>query len=134
VTCGGHAGPKILGLHSKLQYHVATLIDNTLPGLEPDRHRGGRPLRTLRDRIVGKEGRIRGTLMGKRVDFSARTVITADPNLSVDQVGVPRSVALNLTVPEVVTEGNLKTLSALVANGPFKHPGGVCVRPFHIVC
>lgn len=73
-------------LQDALQYQVATLIDNTLSGVEQDRHKTGRALRTFRERIVGKEGRIRGCLMGKRVDFSARTVITADPNLSIDDV------------------------------------------------
>ena len=70
-----------------LQYHVATLIDNQLPGQPQSRQRGGRPLKTIRERLVGKGGRIRGNLMGKRVDFSARTVITADPNLSIAEVG-----------------------------------------------
>ncbi len=42
--------------------------------------------------------------MGKRCDFSARTVIGGDPNLSIDEVGVPRSIALNLTYPERVTK------------------------------
>ncbi len=69
--------------------------------------RGGRPLKSIRQRLRGKEGRIRGNLMGKRVDFSARTVITADPNLSIDEVGVPRSIALNMTYPEIVTPFNI---------------------------
>jgi DNA-directed RNA polymerase II subunit RPB1 len=85
--------------------------------------RSGRPLKTLQQRLKGKEGRIRGNLMGKRVDFSARTVITADPNLGIEQVGVPRSVAMNLTVPERVTPFNISQLSQLVANGPLVHPG-----------
>lgn len=45
--------------------------------------------------------------MGKRVDFSARAVITPDPNLSIDQVGVPRTIAQNLTFPEIVTPFNI---------------------------
>ncbi len=107
-----------------LQYHVATLIDNDMPNITPDTHRGGRALRTFRERIVGKEGRIRGNLMGKRVDFSARTVITADPNLSIDQVGVPKSIAMDLTVPVTVTEHNMEHLAKCVANATKKHPGG----------
>jgi DNA-directed RNA polymerase II subunit RPB1 len=66
---------------------------------------------------------VRGNLMGKRVDFSARTVITADPNLSIDQVGVPRSIAANLTVPERVTNFNMDRMRKLVMNGPLEHPG-----------
>ena len=57
----------------------------------------------MRSRLKGKEGRLRGHLMGKRVDFSARTVITPDPNLDLDQLGVPLSIAVGLTVPETVT-------------------------------
>ena len=86
---------------SLLQYHLATFIDNELPGQQQDMQRGGKPLKTIRQRLRGKEGRIRGNLMGKRVDFSARTVITADPNLGIDQVGVPRSIARNMTYPAV---------------------------------
>lgn len=61
--------------------------------------------------------------MGKRVDFSARTVITGDPNLAIDQVGVPRSIAMNLTYPELVTPMNMEQLKQAVANGPSIHPG-----------
>ena len=85
--------------------------------------RGGKPLKTIRQRLRGKEGRIRGNLMGKRVDFSARTVITADPNLGIDQVGVPRSSARNMTDPEYVTPFNIAKLQKLVDNGPSEHPG-----------
>jgi len=106
-----------------LQYHIATFVDNQLPYQPQAQQKGGKPLKTLRQRLVGKEGRVRGNLMGKRVDFSARTVITADPNLSIDQVGVPRSIALNLTVPERVTSFNIERMKFLIRNGPAKHPG-----------
>ena len=69
--------------------------------------KSGRPLKSLKQRLKAKEGRIRGNLMGKRVDFSARTVITPDPNLRIDQVGVPRTIAQNLTFPEIVTPFNI---------------------------
>lgn len=69
--------------------------------------KSGKPLKAIKARLKGKEGRIRGNLMGKRVDFSARTVITPDPNLRIDQVGVPRSIAQNMTFPEIVTPFNL---------------------------
>jgi DNA-directed RNA polymerase II subunit RPB1 len=64
-----------------LEFHVATMVDNELPGQPQATQKSGRPLKSIRQRLKGKEGRIRGNLMGKRVDFSARTVITADPNL-----------------------------------------------------
>ena len=61
--------------------------------------------------------------MGKRVDFSARTVITPDPNLDLDQLGVPISIAMGLTVPETVTAQNIDVLRALVEHGPSVWPG-----------
>ncbi|CAN0036308.1 unnamed protein product, partial [Ectocarpus sp. 12 AP-2014] len=106
-----------------LQYKVAALFDNERAGQPQETQRSGKPLKTLRARLKGKEGRIRGNLMGKRVDFSARTVITADPNLGIDQVGVPKSIALNLTVPELVTAFNVEEMAQLVARGPLEHPG-----------
>jgi len=106
-----------------LQYHCATFINNNTTVCKQHKQRNGKPLRTLAQRLSGKEGRVRGNLMGKRVDFTARTVITADPNLSVDQVGVPVDIAMNLTIPEVVNKYNIKRLQRLVNNGPKIHPG-----------
>ncbi|KAJ6204287.1 hypothetical protein PSV09DRAFT_1217961, partial [Bipolaris maydis] len=106
-----------------VQYHVATYMDNDANGVPQAMQKSGRPLKTIRGRLKGKEGRLRGNLMGKRVDFSARTVITGDPNLSLDQVGVPRSIARTLTYPEVVTKFNISKLTNLVRNGPNQHPG-----------
>ncbi len=110
-------------LESLLQYNVSTFIDNQHPGQPPSLQRSGKPLKTLRERLGGKDGRVRGNLMGKRVDFSARTVITADPNLSIDQVGVPRAIAINLTKPEVVNNFNREKLMTFVKNGPDTYPG-----------
>ncbi|ARM77107.1 DNA-directed RNA polymerase subunit A' [Acidianus manzaensis] len=106
-----------------LQYHVATYFDNEIPGLPTSKHRSGRPLRTLAQRLKGKEGRFRGNLSGKRVDFSARTVISPDPNISIDQVGVPVDIAKTLTVPERVTKWNIERMREYVINGPDKWPG-----------
>jgi DNA-directed RNA polymerase II subunit RPB1 len=106
-----------------LQYHVATFMDNSIAGVPTAIQKSGRPLKTLRSRLKGKEGRLRGNLMGKRVNYSARTVITGDPNLSLDEVGVPESIARILTYPETVTKFNIEKLYALVRNGPSKHPG-----------
>ncbi|GAX19112.1 hypothetical protein FisN_3Lu057 [Fistulifera solaris] len=99
-------------------------MNNEIRGLPQITQRSGRPLKTIAHRWKGKEVRIRDNLMGKRVDFSARTVITADPNLGIQQVGVPRSVAMNLTVPVRVIAFNMHELSQTVANGPTQHPGG----------
>ncbi|CAG0900840.1 unnamed protein product [Darwinula stevensoni] len=106
-----------------LQFHVATLIDNNIPGLPQATQKSGRPLKALKARLTSKEGRIRGNLMGKRVDFSARTVITPDPNLRVDQVGIPRSIAQNLTFPEIVTPFNIDKMQELVQRGNSQYPG-----------
>eukprot|EP00820_Chromera_velia_P016992 Cvel_26433.t1-p1 / transcript=Cvel_26433.t1 / gene=Cvel_26433 / organism=Chromera_velia_CCMP2878 / gene_product=DNA-directed RNA polymerase II subunit rpb1, putative / transcript_product=DNA-directed RNA polymerase II subunit rpb1, putative / location=Cvel_scaffold3139:11384-19037(+) / protein_length=627 / sequence_SO=supercontig / SO=protein_coding / is_pseudo=false len=110
-----------------LQYHICTLVDNTSPGLPRATTRNKKPLKTLRSRLKSKEGRLRGNLMGKRVDFSARTVITGDANLDLDQVGVPRSIAMTLTYPEVVTPLNIGRMRELVRNGPDNYPGAMCV-------
>ncbi|CAB0039622.1 unnamed protein product [Trichogramma brassicae] len=106
-----------------LQFHVATLVDNDMPGMPRAMQKSGKPLKAIKARLKGKEGRIRGNLMGKRVDFSARTVITPDPNLRIDQVGVPRSIAQNLTFPEIVTPCNKNLMKELVQRGNTRYPG-----------
>lgn len=106
-----------------LQYHVATYMDNDIAGLPRALQKSGRPVKAIRSRLKGKEGRLRGNLMGKRVDFSARTVITGDANLSLDEVGVPRSIAKTLTYPETVTPYNIAKLHRMVQNGPSEYPG-----------
>jgi DNA-directed RNA polymerase II subunit RPB1 len=106
-----------------LQFHVVTIMDNTLPGIPRAMQKSGRPLKSISERLKAKEGRVRGNLMGKRVDFSARTVITGDPNLNINQVGVPRSIASNLTYPEIVTPFNIDYLQQLVRRGANQYPG-----------
>lgn len=106
-----------------LQYHVATYFDNGITGIPPARHRSGRPLKTIAQRLKGKEGRFRNNLSGKRVNFSARTVVGPDPNISITEVGVPYLVAKELTVPEEVNERNINHLKKFVLNGPEIYPG-----------
>ncbi|MCL7475603.1 MAG: DNA-directed RNA polymerase subunit A' [ANME-2 cluster archaeon] len=106
-----------------LQYHVTTFIDNAVSGVPPARHRSGRPLKTLSQRLKGKEGRFRGSLSGKRVNFSARTVISPDPNLSISEVGVPLSMAMELSIPVNVTKRNLNEIREYIRRGPDNHPG-----------
>jgi len=110
-------------LRTTLQYFVATLMENPIAGQPVQKHKSGKPIKSVRSRLKGKEGRLRGNLMGKRVDFSSRTVITPDPNLQLDQLGVPLKVATGLTVPEVVTSQNIEKLRRLVNNGPCQWPG-----------
>ena len=106
-----------------LQYHVATLVDNNIPGISPAAQRSGRVLKSLQQRLGSKEGRIRANLQGKRVEFSARSVITPDPNISVKELGVPLRIATNLTYPEKVTQFNKAKLYKLIQNGPDVYPG-----------
>ena len=106
-----------------LQYHIATLVDNQIPGVAPSAQRGGRPLKSIQQRLGSKEGRIRYNLQGKRVEFSARSVITPDPNISIAELGVPTRIAMNLTVPERVTDYNRDKLYKLVQNGAATYPG-----------
>ncbi|ELY78691.1 DNA-directed RNA polymerase subunit A' [Natrinema gari] len=111
-----------------LQYHVTTFMDNEISGTPPARHRSGRPLKTLSQRLKGKEGRFRGSLSGKRVNFSARTVISPDPTLSLNEVGVPDRVAKEMTQTMNVTERNVQDARRFVSNGPEGHPGANYVR------
>ncbi len=120
----------IQDLSELLQYHVTTYFNNEASGIPPARHRSGRALKTLSQRLKGKEGRFRSNLSGKRVDFSARTVISPDPNLDINEVGVPKEVAMRLSVPEKVTAWNIDEMKNLVNNGPEKYPGALyIVRP-----
>lgn len=113
----------IMSLTQLLQYHVATFMDNGQKNLPPSQHRNGRKLKTISDRLKHKEGRIRGNLNGKRVDQSARSVITPDPYISTGELGVPFLVAKTLTVPEEVNRMNIAEMQQLVRAGPDIHPG-----------
>ena len=115
--------PIIEDVWDLLQYHVSTYFDNTIPGLPPARHRGGDTIKSIVERIKGKKGIIRNNLIGKRVNYSARTVISPDPKLNLNEVGVPFEIARRLTVPEKVTNENIKFLKELVKNGPINYPG-----------
>ena len=106
-----------------LQYHVATLINNQIPGVAPSAQRSGRAVKSIQQRLGSKEGRIRYNIQGKRVEFSARSVITPDPNLSIGELGVPIKIAMNLTKPEKVTPYNRDILYRYVRNGPDVYPG-----------
>ena len=107
----------------KLQINVAALMNNNLSYTKVQKSGSGEPIVSLISRINGKEGRIRQNLMGKRVDFCARTVISPDPNLDVDELGIPLLIAKNLTFPEEVTDYNIDFLQYLVRNGFDRYPG-----------
>jgi len=106
----------------KLQFHVTTYFNNEFFPTFFDQHKVSyKRLKGIRERIKGKEGRVRGNLMGKRVDFSARSVISADPNLQVDQLGVPPFVAEKMSRPQTVTPFSKGDLQKLVRST--KYPG-----------
>jgi len=114
------------------QYNVAVYFDNE-NALLPKSEQKGRQLKSLSQRLKGKEGRIRFNLMGKRVDFSARSVITPDPSLDLNQLGVPVRIAMSLTFPEIVTSNNIDFLSKLVRNGRDTYPGANFVIPMSYI-
>lgn len=104
-----------------LQVQIAMYVNSDVPGLQQTAY--GKPIRGFCQRLKGKQGRFRGNLSGKRVDFSGRTVISPDPNLGIDQVAIPMLVAKNLTYPERVQKRNIEKLRKCVRNGPNIHPG-----------
>lgn len=110
-----------------LQLHCALYINSETTGI-PLNMQPKKSTRGLVQRLKGKQGRFRGNLSGKRVDFSSRTVISPDPNLQIDQVGVPEHVAKILTFPEVVNKANIFLMKELVRNGPDIHPGASHVQ------
>ncbi len=113
-----------------LQFHVTTFFDNTVARIPPARHRSGQPLKTITERIKGKEGRIRKNLAGKRVNYSARSVISPDPLIEINEVGVPYEIARVVTVAETVNDLNLEKLKGLVRKGASEYPGAnYVIRP-----
>ena len=117
------ASNSIESLTTMLQYYIAMVVNNKVKGADSLRQRSGRQFQCIMGRLNSKTGRIRGNLMGKRVDFSARSVITGDPNLSIRQLGVPMKIAKNITKPMVVNNRNRDFLLSLIQNGPDKYPG-----------
>ncbi|MEX0933062.1 MAG: DNA-directed RNA polymerase subunit A' [Candidatus Pacearchaeota archaeon] len=112
-----------------LQYHVTTFFDNTVTRIPPARHRSGQPLKTITERIKGKEGRIRKNLAGKRVNYSARTVISPDPSIKINEVGVPYEIAKIVTVAETVNDLNMDKLKDIINQGE-NYPGAnYVIRP-----
>ncbi|PIN85218.1 MAG: DNA-directed RNA polymerase subunit A', partial [Candidatus Diapherotrites archaeon CG11_big_fil_rev_8_21_14_0_20_37_9] len=97
-----------------LQYHVTTYTNNNTAGVPPAKHRSGRALRTLVQRLQGKKGRFRYNLTGKRVNFAARSIITPDPMLSINELGVPKRIADTMTVPDIVTKENINDCKKLI--------------------
>jgi len=119
----------IQDLWELLQYHVATYMNNEISGVPPARHRSGRILKTLTQRLKTKEGRFRHNLIGKRVNYSARTVISPDPLIDINEVGVPLDIAKELTTSVVVTEQNIDYVKSLIERFPNWPTVNYVIRP-----
>ncbi len=112
-----------------LQFHITTFFDNTVARIPPARHRSGQPLKTITERIKGKEGRIRKNLAGKRVNYSGRTVISPDPSIEINEVGIPYEIAKIVTVAETVNDLNIDKMKKLIEKGS-EYPGAnYVIRP-----
>ena len=119
-----NADKKTIDTHfGLLQLHLISYINNEVSGIPPQAQRSSRSLKGLVQRLKQKEGRIRSNLMGKRVDYSGRTVISVDPNIDIDEYGIPLKVAMNVSFPEKVTKYNIDKMNKLLENGPNKYPG-----------
>lgn len=117
----GSAIQTIMEQWEYLQTQIAMYINSDVPGLQQPGF--GKAVRGFCQRLKGKQGRFRGNLSGKRVDFSGRTVISPDPNLGIDEVAVPQLVAKNLTYPERAQRHNIEKLRQCIKNGPDVWPG-----------
>lgn len=119
----GAPGHIVRDYEQLLQFHLSTIINNEMSGQPMATQKSGRPIKSISARLKGKEGRVRGNLMGKRVDFSARSVISPDACIDLDQVGVPLEIAMIHSFPEKVTHMNINALQSMVNNGPKEYPG-----------
>ncbi|KAK9909518.1 hypothetical protein WJX75_003467 [Coccomyxa subellipsoidea] len=106
-----------------LQGHVNSLLDSTTagPGAKGD-------VQGIRQQLEKKEGLFRKNMMGKRVNFAARSVISPDPYLAAGEIGVPPYFAVRLSFPERVTPWNVAELREMVIRGAHEHPGAVAVE------
>jgi len=109
-----------------LSHDVATLINNKPGGGFTSLPKGGSQMHiTFSQRLEGKtkkEGRIRGSLLSRRVEMSARSVITPDPSINLNEIGIPKEIAMTITYPDKVTKFNIDFLRKCVLNGK-EYPG-----------
>ncbi|KAJ2125786.1 DNA-directed RNA polymerase III subunit C1 (rpo31) [Coemansia sp. RSA 720] len=122
----GSTAASIMEQWDYLGLAIAMYINSEVPGAPLALV--GKAIRGFTQRLKGKQGRFRGNLSGKRVDFSGRTVISPDPNMRIDEVAVPERVAKILTYPEVVTPHNMERMRVLIRRGPDVHPGAATVQ------
>jgi len=120
---GTTAVEKLHNAWQALQSNVNHLMDRDM-NKTPESING----QGLKQILEKKEGIIRMHMMGKRVNFAARSVITPDPDLNIDEIGIPEAFACKLTYPTAVTPWNVIELRRFVLNGPNVHPGAVMVE------
>ena len=111
--------------------HALYMQGPSVPGVRAEWKDEKKSLRSLTQRLKGKQGRFRGNLSGKRVDFSGRTVISPDPNIRIDELVVPIHMAKVFTFPQRVFAHNLSQLRQLVINGPDVYPGANYVEVYN---
>ena len=113
--------PEVIVRNEKrmLQEAVDSLLDSGRQRRRPRVGRGGKELRSLSDMLKGKKGRFRLNLLGKRVDYSGRSVIVVGPDLKLNQCGLPREMALELFKPFVLREIMLEGLAPNVKSARF---------------
>ncbi|XP_001602617.2 DNA-directed RNA polymerase I subunit RPA1 [Nasonia vitripennis] len=122
-TRGSSAIEKLHNAWQELQANVDHLIDRDMSKTTESANCQG-----LKQVIEKKQGVIRMHMMGKRVNYAARSVITPDPNLNIDEIGIPEAFATKLTYPVPVTPWNVAELRQLILNGPDVHPGAVMIE------
>lgn len=101
-----------------LQYHVSTLFNNAHKSLPVATAKAGKPIKSLTEKLKGKEGRFRQNLTGKRIDHSARAVVTPSLLIKPEQILVPLEIAKNITKIETINRYNLEFVKVLLANYP----------------
>ncbi|XP_010265589.1 PREDICTED: DNA-directed RNA polymerase III subunit 1 [Nelumbo nucifera] len=124
---GANPKSKCLLDWDQLQIEVAQYINSDVRGI-PTSMQPSKPLRGFVQRLKGKQGRFRGNLSGKRVEYTGRTVISPDPNLKITEVAIPILMAQILTYPERVSHHNIEKLRQCVRNGSQKYPGANFIR------
>ncbi|KAI8773138.1 DNA-directed RNA polymerase I subunit RPA1 [Biomphalaria glabrata] len=112
---------KIMASWLRLQSKVNVVLDSDLDKLSQDKSIG------IKQLLEKKQGLFRMHMMGKRVNYAARSVISPDPYISTNEIGIPMVFASKLTYPQRVTPWNIHQLRQLVINGPDIYPGAVSV-------
>ena len=115
--------PEIGTLVCELQEHVNGLIDSS----KGKKTAGKFDTTGVRQKLEKKQGLFRMNMMGKRVNYAARSVISPDNNLAPNEIGIPKAMAMRLTFPEPVNARNLQIMQRLVLNGPDQYPGATAI-------